>query len=126
MVDLNEQERGDLAMVAIKVMDSWGLEAEEQIILLGLPEKTRKRELNRYRHGSALPQEMAIIDRCRHILRIHHALELMFPLNPALSNAWVTDPGNRSFGKAPAAVMLDEGMEGIRRVCGILENEAEW
>ena len=125
-MELSYEERTDLTTVVIGTLDEWGLTPSEVIAVLGLPARTRPRELVRYRQGQPLPEDEAILESCRHILAIQHTLELIFPHNPGLSAAWATDPGNRYFGCAPVEVMLREGLMGIRRVRDLLECRSDW
>ena len=55
--ELSEGDRTQLGEVVIAILDSWGIKEELQIVLLGLPDKTKPRHLTRFRRGQqALPQ----------------------------------------------------------------------
>lgn len=125
-MSINREEREHLATMVVQIMDDWNLEPSVQVALLGLPAKTRPRELLRLRRGTAVPDEDAVLERCQHILRIHHALELLFAKNPALQPAWITDPGNRNFDCSPLQVMVEGGIDGMRRVSRLLECRDDW
>lgn len=112
--------------MVVAILDEWGLDAAAQIALLGLPARTRPREMIRYRRGTALPGDAEVLERCRQIVCIHHALALLFPHNPYMAAAWVSASGNRYFGRAPLSVMLEEGLAGMTAVCDLLENRSEW
>lgn len=123
-IQLSDEERTYLTSLVIGVLDDWGIEQKDQVALLGIP-NARPREITRLRRGAALPQDEAVIERCKHILGIHHALQLVFPHNPHMPNFWVTCT-NRQFNKTPLEVMLEEGIDGIRRVRGHLDCTSTW
>ena len=80
--ELSDNERTQLGQIVTEIFDSWGVKDEMQIILLGLPEDTKPRQLTRFRHGQQpLPQEDELLDRAKHILGIQQSLGIMFPLN---------------------------------------------
>lgn len=120
------EERCQLATVVVKTLDEWGLTAAQAVVVMGLPDRTRSREIVRYRQGTALPDDEAVIERCGHVLAIQHGLDLLFPHNPLMAAAWITDPGNRLFGRSPLEVMLDEGLKGLRRVRRCVEHGSEY
>ena len=125
-MELNHEERSRLAVAIVRTLDDWGVGAAEQVALIGLPENTRPREIMRYRRGTALPDEEDVIQRCQHIIGIHHALELLFAHNPKFPGLWVTDPANRHFDGSPVDVMLREGVEGMARVRRLLERGSDY
>lgn len=126
-VELNYEERLRLGPLVMGVLDEWQITDEAQMALLGLPDGTPSRQLTRYRHGSApMPEEADIIERSRHILGIQQALHLIFALNANMPGFWLTNPNNRQFGRAPMEIMLDEGLDGMRRVWGHLDCTQNW
>jgi len=125
-MELNHEERGCLAVAIVRTLDDWGIGAAEQVTLIGLPEKTKPREITRYRNGTALPEDRDIIQRCQHIIGIHHALQLIFAHNPQFPGLWVTDPKNRHFNGSAVDVMLREGVDGMARVRRLLERGSDY
>lgn len=125
-MELNQEERSRLAVAIVHTLDDWGIGAAEQVTLIGLPDKTRPREITRYRNGTPLPDDEEVIQRCRHIIGIHHALELIFAHNPRFPGLWLTDPANRHFEGSAVDVMLREGLPGMARVRRLLESGSEW
>lgn len=125
-MDLTQEERSRLAVAIVHTLDDWGVGPVEQIGLIGLPEKTRPRDITRYRNGTALPDDEEVIQRCQHIIGIHHALQLIFAHNPQFPGLWITDPANRHFDGSPVEMMLREGLSGMARVRRLLENGSDW
>ncbi len=126
-VRLDNAERQRLAPLVMSILDEWQLTDEAQIALLGLPERTKPRELSRFRQGSQpLPDEDDIVERSRHIVGIQEALHVVFAKNPNMPAFWVANRHNRQFGRAPMEIMLEEGLDGMQRVWGHLDCTRNW
>jgi hypothetical protein len=123
---MEEQNHKDLGLTLLRVLSDWGVEPEHQVILLGLPEGTKPRALQRYRSGEPLPSADDFTQRAHYILAIQNAVDSMYPHNAAAANYWVTTPtyffGNRS----PLEVMLHHGLEGMQRVINHLNGIDDW
>jgi hypothetical protein len=87
-----------------------------QCQLLGLPEREAGRRFRRYRTGSPLPDDREVWTRVALLLRIENAAGQLFPHSALSANLWVTTPSKRFGGRTPLALMLEQGLEGIRRV----------
>ncbi|MDH3353753.1 MAG: hypothetical protein OEL79_00905 [Chromatiales bacterium] len=125
-VELSESERTQLGQVVTDIFNSWGVKDELQIVLLGLPEKTKPRQLTRFRHGQQpLPQEDELLDRAKHILGIQQSLDIMFPLNKNMPNFWLHNR-NRSLKGIPLTIMLETGLIGMGRVWRTLDCTQNW
>lgn len=126
-VQLNQEERQMLGPMVMEVLDDWQLNDEACLALLGLPEKTRARELTRYRHGNTpIPDDADVVERTRTIIGIQQALHLIFARNPNMPGFWLANRNNRQFGRAPMEVMLEEGLAGMQRVWGHLDCTQNW
>ena len=73
-VQLEYEERVHLARILMDLLDEWGVEPQQRIVLLGLPEDTRPRALGRYRSGEPQPENDELIVRAKHLLDIRSAL----------------------------------------------------
>ena len=125
-VELSDSERIQLGQVVTQIFDNWGIKDVLQVKLLGLPEKTKPRQLTRYRHGQQpLPQEDELLERAKHILGIQQSLEIMFPLNKNMPNFWLRNR-NRSLKGIPLTIMLETGLTGMGRVWRILDCTQNW
>lgn len=124
--NLSPEERTNLAMLVMSILDEWRLVPNEQIFLLGLPDDTKPRELSRYRNGSApLPEDDGILSHAQHVLGIQESLHVVFPLNRNMPLFWLTHR-NKTLNGIPLQVMLDEGLGGMRRVWGQLDCTQNW
>ncbi|MDM8547629.1 MbcA/ParS/Xre antitoxin family protein [Candidatus Venteria ishoeyi] len=124
--DLTEQERTELALSIINLLNYWKIEPVSQINLLGLPEKTKPRALKRYQGGTPLPEDHDTLHRAVSFLRIHESLLITYPHNKAMGKIWLTTPNRRFQDKTPLSVMLEQGMDGIQQVRSHLDCTENW
>lgn len=111
--------------MVMNVLDDWNIAEEYQLALLGLPADTQTRELTKYSRGKALPDDDALLQRAVHILGIHQALLVVFPLNRRMPGFWLTTR-NRHFRAVPLSLMLEEGLAGMERVWSHLDCTRNW
>ena len=123
--DSTEEQRSKLAREVMSIMEQWRLAVEDQKSLLGLNEKGAGRALAKYRSGYAMPDDELLLERCRHIIGIHNSFHLLYPRNPNAPRQWLKTK-NRHFAPSPLAVMLDEGINGMRRVWHNLDCTSQW
>lgn len=124
--ELSDSERTQLGQVVTEIINNWGLDDGLQIVLLGLPEETKPRQLTRFRHGQQpLPQDDELLSRAKHILGIQQSLEIMFPLNKNMPLFWLQNR-NRSLRGIPLAIMLESGLIGMERVWRTLDCTQNW
>jgi len=124
---MSEQDRrAELARLVIQILDDWEVEPEDQPKLLGLPDKTRARALNRYRQGDPLPDDAATEQRLSYLLSIQKALQTVLPHNAAMTRYWVTSPNPRFANRSPLDVMLANGLAGMEQVVEVLTGRGEW
>jgi hypothetical protein len=100
----------------LEVMTAWGVEPMAQGQLLGLPQNDAGRRFRRYRMGATLPDDPEVWERVALLLRIENAANQLFPHSALSASLWVTTPSLRFGGTTPLQLMLDKGIEGIRRV----------
>lgn len=123
--NLNELDRGNLALLVMDILSDWRLEPQQQLALLGLPRRGGVRQLTRYRHGTAFPDDEALLERAKHILGIQEALHVVFAQNPNMPSFWLRNR-NRYFRDAPLNVMLDQGLSGMSWVWRHLDCTQNW
>jgi hypothetical protein len=125
-INLSAQNLQDVIQTVVGVLRDWGVEAEQQVILLGLPEDTRARTLKHYLTGKPFPAENTFLQRAHYILAIQNAVSSLYPHNPHAANFWVTTD-NFFFGeKTPLDLMLSHGLEGMSRVLDHLNGIDDW
>ena len=108
------------------LLDSWGLSAAQQVALLNLPEKTPTRKLRRYRDDTPLPDTQEVNERLEHIAGIADALRTSWPHNPAMGLIWMKQKNKRFNRRAPARVLVEDGLDGIVAVRSHLDCSYDW
>ena len=107
--------RTALAKLVISLFDRWKLPTADQAAMLGLSLHSRA-TLASYRKGRPLADSRDLLDRAGHLLAIHRSLRILFPRNQELVYQWPVVPNQAFDGKAPVAVIRDEGFLGLLRV----------
>ena len=121
-----ETERGRLARRTMEILDGWQLNRDEIVAILALSARTRGRQLDRFRGGEALPDEAPLLTRAEHISGIADALRTSFPRNAGIAARWLSTPHRRFRGRAPLALMLEDGVDGLCRVRAELDCSFSW
>ena len=65
--NLSHDERVQLSMMIMEILENWQVAAVDQISLLGLPAGTRPRALKRYHEGTPLPEDPVVWERISHL-----------------------------------------------------------
>jgi len=126
MTDKPQTDGAALASVMISLLNNWGVEDKDKITLLGLPKETRVRSLQRYHHGTPLPDDEDIYTRVEHLLGIEQSLGLANPLNERAGVLWLYRRNRRFQGRTPIALMIEEGLAGIVRVRREIDCSFDW
>lgn len=116
----------DLTRTLLGVFHNWNLEDTDQIALLGLPEDTKPRMLNRFRAGMDVPNNPQFMQRAHFILSICNAVESLFPHNVTAANYWVTTRSYHFGDKSPLEVMVVHGLDGMEYILNLLNGEDNW
>lgn len=120
-----QQDREQLATLVMSVLNDWNIREEFQLNLLGLPPETPERELGKFSRGKALPDDEDLLSRAVHLIGIHSALNVLYPLNPKMPGFWLTTR-SRYFRGQPLTIMLEEGLSGMDRVWRHLDCTRNW
>jgi len=113
----------DLTRSAFRILHAWQVPVADWPRLLGLPEGTRKRELNRYRLGGALPDDPEIHQRLMLINEIDNALHSFFPHSGSSGSLWMTTPRARFGGTTPLDILLTRDVEGMELLLDVLNGQ---
>lgn len=126
MSELTPEEHLMLTRRTMDLLEGWGLGARDIIQILSLPETTKVRAVARFRDDAPFPDDPAVNRRVAYLMRIEEALHTYFPRNPEMRSMWVKR-GNRQFGKrAPVAVMVEGGENGMVSVLSHLDCTFAW
>ncbi len=125
--ETEQEHRIQLAQAILWMLDDWGLDGEQIIELLQLPENTRTRHLQRYRMGrEPLPDTPETNKRVEHLVGIADALRTTFPRNDQMRTLWLHSPHRRFNKRPPLQVIVEEGLEGLIAVRAELDCVFQW
>jgi hypothetical protein len=123
---LNDEERSHLAQALMRLFDQWDLDLDQRLALLDLPRDTKARVLTRYRNGEPIPEGNDLLVRAKYLLGIQHSLETMLPMNAAIVHAWPTTENSSLQDRRPIDIMLEHGVDGMKRIYDLLTNAGDW
>jgi hypothetical protein len=122
----NIDDRIALTRAVMAMLDDWGLASTEIIQLLGLPSKTRLRQLEHFRHNKPFPDNEQIMMRIEHLVGIADALRTSYPRNARMGTIWLRRPHRRLSYRTPLATMIEGGVKGLRSVRAELDCAYSW
>ena len=76
-----------------RILEAWGVRAEDAIVLLGRPGRST---MYKWKRGDVRTVPHDTVRRVSYVLGIYRALQILFP-DPARADAWVRRP-NEAFG----------------------------
>ena len=126
---MNPYTKDELLLITksvMKILDNWELDSFQIISILGLPDKTPKRNINKYRNNLSFPYEKEIFERLEHIIGISDALRTTFPRNQHMASGWLKTEHRRFNNKAPIEVIIQEGLNGLRKIRSELDCTFAW
>ena len=123
---LSLEDRNSLTRAIMNILDTWGMQAAEQVAILDLPEKTPKRMLRRYRDDTPFPDTPEVMRRLEHIIGIADALRTTYPHNPQMGSIWMRRSNDRFQNKSPLQLIYDEGLDGIVKIRTHLDCSFDW
>lgn len=126
MISSSTERRVVLTNQVMELLDSWGINGQQKIILLGLPQDMRARKLERYRQNEPFPDTEVINKHLEHLLGIADALRTSYPRNIQMCAMWLQKPHKRFANQAPLTVMLGKGLEGLIQVRSHLDCSFAW
>jgi hypothetical protein len=121
-VSKSEGDRRATAKAVFRLFDHWQLDEHDQIALLGLQEDGQRR-LAAMRDESLLESTAELNERALALLRIFRFLGMLFPDHSDLAHRWVKTPQPRLDGRSALDAIKVQGMQGIRRVTVLLEEQ---
>jgi hypothetical protein len=126
MASLSAEQQVSVTRGVMNILDDWGLSAGDIIKILDLPASVRSRNVARFREDTPFPDEPRVMQRVEYLVRISDALRTYFPRNPEMRSIWMRR-GNRRFGKkAPLALMVEGGENGLISVLSHLDCTYAW
>ena len=123
---LTEEEKGSLARAVMMILDSWGLNAAQQMLLLSLPDNIPSRVLRRYRDGTPFPENEIVNERIDHIIGISEALCTTYPHNVGMAYIWVKRTNKHFTTRPPIQIMVEDGLDGLLQIRSHLDCTFDW
>jgi hypothetical protein len=124
---METEELVSLARETMTILNDWNIPRELQVNLLGMPEGTRPRSLNRYSSaGEPFPNDPDSLRRVSCILSIHKSLHSLFPHSSTMADLWVTTSNSYFNDHTPLDIMIQNGLNGMLNVAHHLSNNDGW
>lgn len=126
MTAMTAEERVSLTTTIMQVLDEWGLQSEHVVAVVGLPDKTPKRNIRKFREGVAFPDSPEVMVHLDHLVGIITSLRTTYPMNPQMGTHWMRR-NNRLFNqRQPLQVMVEDGLKGLVEVRSHLDCTYDW
>lgn len=129
MISISEMPHDEqiaLTQAVMGILDNWGLSSEQQIAVLSLPSGTPLRAMRRYRENTPFPDTPGVMERLEHIIGIADALRTSYPHNPPMGIMWLQQRSKKFPERAPLAIIVDDGLEGLVHVRMHLDCSYDW
>lgn len=108
-----EDPRMRMTRYVMGLLDSWELNAEQQVSVLALPTGTRTRILRSFRDDTALPDTDDVNKRVEHILAIDDALHTTYPHSNKMGALWMRRGHRRFKQRTPVNTIIEDGLQGL-------------
>ena len=125
MAVMTEEERIELTRGVLSMLDDWGVEGRDQLILLGLGDAPA-RELRQLRENRAVPDEPEVMQRIEHLIHIADALRTTYPFSRRMGRLWMHKSNRKFRQRTPIATMVEDGMVGLICVRSYLDCTFSW
>jgi len=122
----SDEERSKISRGVMNILDQWGLNAEQAVSVLDLPDKTPTRMLRRFRDDTPFPDSKTVNDRVDHILGIADALRTSWPHNPSMGLIWMKQKNSRFDKRSPVSILVEDGLDGIVKIRCHLDCSYDW
>lgn len=126
MTEMKAQDQVQLTRTIMMILDDWGLSSEHIITVLGLPDKTPKRNLRKFRENMPFPMTDILNQRLEHVVGIATSLRTTYPMNPQMGTMWMRKPQRLFDNRTPLDVIINEGENGLVSVRSHLDCTYDW
>ena len=108
-----EDPRMRMTRYIMGLLESWELNAAQQVDILALPEGTRRRVLRSYRDDTPLPDTGDVNQRVEHLLAIDDALHTTYPHSNKMGQLWMHRGHRRFKQRTPVNTIIEDGLQGL-------------
>lgn len=126
MEKMNLEDRVAFTRAIIHLLDSWDVNAADQVALLALPAGTRPGAIRQFRQSTPFPENAGMMKRIEHLIGIADALRTSYPRNAHMGSIWMNKINHRFDNRTPLATMLEDGLGGIIAVRTHLDCSYDW
>ena len=123
--EINRQKLEETQHI-IRMLDQFGLDAEQQIRVLGFPEGTRTRVLRQHRENMPFPDDEEIQTRVSLLAHISDALRTTYPANPQMALFWVRQKNRHLNNSRPVEVLGRGSRNDLISVLSLLDCTVHW
>lgn len=99
----------------MNLLTDWGLSPKDIVNVLEI-EGVSTRHIDRYRRDTAFPDTPDINERIEHLVGISEGLRTAYPHSRQAGKNWMQKPQTRLGRKAPLALIVNDGLRGIKSV----------
>lgn len=110
----------------IRMLDQFGLDAEQQIRVLGFPDGTRTRTLRQHRENKPFPDDDEIQQRVSLLAHISDALRTTYPTNPQMALFWIRQKNRHLDNDRPVEVLGRGTRNDLISVLSLLDCTVHW
>lgn len=123
---ISHEDKSVITRAVMTLLENWGTELSQQVILLGFPAETKPRELKQYQQGGNLPDDLKILEHVRVLLAIDDALHTQFPHHKGMVNMWMKTKCRYFRKRMPLDIALERGLEGLYEIHRHLDCTQNW
>lgn len=124
--NITENDKKTLTISLLNVLESWEITEKEKVILLGLGDSFKARNLSLFKNGEQIfPYNQHILDRAQIILGIYDSLGTTYPTSQGYGCVWLKRPTKKFDKKTPIEIMLS-GSVGMKRIWHFLDCTQTW
>lgn len=126
MSEITPEDQLVITKTIMRMLDDWSIPAAGIISVMGLPDDTRTRHVEKFRKEKPFPDDEATMNRITHLAGIADALRTMYPHNPAQGVTWMNKPHRRFSGRTPVTTMIEDGLSGLIKVRSEVDCTFDW
>jgi len=108
-----ESPRMKMTRYIMGLLESWELNAKQQVETLALPEGTRTRVLRSFVEDTPLPDTDDVNARIEHLLAIDDALHTTYPHSNKMGTLWMKRAHRRFKQRTPVNTIIEDGLQGL-------------
>ncbi len=125
MDELDAGYRLELTRSIMNLLMDWGLSPRDIVNVLEI-KGVSVRHIERYRRTTPFPEDPALDEKIEHLVGISEGLRTAYPHSRQAGKNWLQKPQPRLGRRAPLAVIVNEGLNGIKSVRAELDCAFAW